>query len=51
MLSGMFERISSRMDQTPIEDEREPTFAGARQAIADLFALAGQDLEPPAPGE
>ena len=44
-LSTMFENISSRMDQAPIADESEPAYAGARTAIADLFAQAGKGLE------
>lgn len=46
-LSTMLENINSRMDRAPIAVEGEPTYAGARTAIADLFAQAGKELEAP----
>lgn len=43
-LATMFENISSRMDRAPIKVEAEPTYAGARTTISDLFAQAGREL-------
>lgn len=38
-LSDLFERISARADQMPIESEAHPSLSGVRSAASDFFAL------------
>jgi hypothetical protein len=41
-LASMFERVSARADQGPIEDEAHPVNAEFRDAISRFFARAGR---------
>lgn len=43
-LADMFERISARADQGPIEKEAHPVSVEFRDAISRFFALAGKRL-------
>jgi len=43
-LAGMFERISARADQAPIEREAHPVSVEFRQVISTFFAKARQGL-------
>jgi hypothetical protein len=43
-LANMFERVSARMDQTPIEEEAPPVNAAMRDVVARFFSKAGQHL-------
>ena len=43
-LAGMFERISARADQGPIEKEAHPVNAEFRDAISRFFATAGKGI-------
>jgi hypothetical protein len=45
LLSGLFESVSGRLDQGPIEDEAKPVVSEARDAIARFFAKAGYGLD------
>jgi hypothetical protein len=45
LLSALFEGVSARLDQGPIEDEAKPVVAEARDAIARFFAKAGYSLD------
>jgi hypothetical protein len=43
-LANMFEKISARADQWPIEKEAHPVNAEFRDAISNFFARAGKGL-------
>jgi len=43
-LARMFERVSARMDQGPIEKEADPVTAETRSVIANFFSKAVQVL-------
>jgi hypothetical protein len=46
-LARMFELISARADQGPIEKEAHPVNAEFRDAISRFFSLAGKALNKP----
>jgi hypothetical protein len=41
-IADLFERVSARADQGPIEDEKHPASAEFRDAVSQFFSLAGQ---------
>lgn len=43
-LASMFERISARADQSPVESEGHPVTAEFRETIATFFSVAGHNL-------
>jgi hypothetical protein len=50
-LSDLFERISARADQLPIESEAHPSLYGVRSAASDFFALVEKACDADKEGE
>lgn len=53
-LANVFERVSARADQRPIEHEAHPVYAEFRETVSMFFSQAGKGLRteaPPANGE
>lgn len=46
-LAAMFERISARMDQGPLEREKKAAVAAMRESLATFFAKAGYRIGAP----